>query len=88
MRTERSEAEQGTPPEDVDVAVILTNYADGDLVKRSIRKALERDVEIVGGRVADAMLAADGAAIAAFKRLESWHKIRGYHQDEVVHNEL
>jgi hypothetical protein len=54
---------------------ILTSHADGDLLKRSIRKSLGERVETKEGAVSDALFAADGAALAALKQLESWQNI-------------
>lgn len=90
MRRENSKDEESTPPEDIDVAVIMTNHGDGDLLKRAVNKALGREVEIMGGAISDVMFAADGAAIAAFKRLESWQKMQAYRQyeEEFKHGEL
>lgn len=90
MNREKSKDEAATPPEDIDVAVILTNGFDGDLVKRSIRQALGREIEVVGGWPTNERSAADGAAIDAFNRITSWRKMRGHQEYEAGtdHDEL
>ena len=86
--------DQHIPPEDIDVAVIMTTYGDGELLKRAVSKALGRQIEIKGGALFD-MFAADGAALAAWNRLESWQETQRYkqhqygkHKEELEHNEL
>lgn len=94
MRREKS-TDQHIPPEDIDVAVIMTTYGDGELLERAVSKALGRQVEIKGGALHDMMHAADGAALAAWNHLESWQETQRYKQhkyrkDEgkLEHNEL
>ena len=94
MKREKS-TDQDIPPEDIDVAVIMTTYGDGELLKRAVSKALGRQVEIKGGALFDMMFAADGAALAAWNRLESWQETQRYKQhqygkleEELKHDEL
>jgi len=58
------------PLQDIDGVVILTDYVDGELLKRAIDKVVGRRVEIVSGALGDdLMLAAKGAARAAWRRI-------------------
>ena len=94
MKRENS-TDQHIPPEDIDVAVIMTTHGDGKLLKRAVSKALGRQVEIKGGALHDMMLAADGAALAAWNRLDLWQETQRYKhyrfdndEGNLEHNEL
>ena len=82
-------------PEDIDLVVLMTVHMDGDLLKRAVKKALGNHVEIRGGAISDAMFAADGAAGAAWKRLESWQQMQSFrkyqyeeYEEDAEHSEL
>ena len=61
-------------PEEVDVAVIMTNSMDGGLIQRALRRALGDHVEIIGGIPTNSLLAAKGAASSALDWLKHWEK--------------
>ncbi|KAF3396044.1 hypothetical protein F1880_006642 [Penicillium rolfsii] len=60
-------------PAKIDKAFILTSGFDGSLIKQSLENALG-DVEIIGGRLRDFYLAAEGAAQIALLYQRAWDK--------------
>ncbi|KAL2813460.1 hypothetical protein BDW59DRAFT_154833 [Aspergillus cavernicola] len=57
-----------TELEETDRVVILTDWVDGDLVRRAIQEALGNEIPILGGTLQNITMAADGAARLASKR--------------------
>jgi hypothetical protein len=55
----------------IDKAFILTSGFDGSLIKQSLEDALG-DVEIIGGRLQDCYLAAEGAAQVGLLFQQAW----------------
>jgi hypothetical protein len=58
-------------PTKIDKAFILTSGFDGKLIKQSLKHALG-DVEIIGGRLRDCYLAAEGAAQVGLLYQQAW----------------
>ncbi|KAJ5288810.1 hypothetical protein N7478_001840 [Penicillium angulare] len=58
-------------PTKIDKAFILTSGFDGSLIKQSLEHALG-DVEIIGGRLRDSYLAAEGAAQVGLLYQQAW----------------
>lgn len=58
-------------PTKIDKAFILTSGFDGKLIKQSLEDALG-DVEIIGGRLRDCYLAAEGLAQVGLLYQQAW----------------
>ncbi|KAF3395125.1 hypothetical protein DPV78_008661 [Talaromyces pinophilus] len=63
-------------PTKIDKAFILTSGFDGTLIKQSLEHALG-DVEIIGGRLRDCYLAAEGAAQVGLLYQQAWDQRQG-----------
>ncbi|KAJ0419792.1 hypothetical protein BJY00DRAFT_285538 [Aspergillus carlsbadensis] len=55
----------------VDQVVILTDWLDGDLVRRAVEEALSDYIPVIGGSMSDLSLVADGAARLALIRKQN-----------------
>ncbi|KAH8811471.1 hypothetical protein F5884DRAFT_782233 [Xylogone sp. PMI_703] len=69
---------EGLPQQEIDTALILTDQPDGGLIRRAVREVVGDHVPIRGGYMNNITLAAEGAAIMAFRRGEQWEKVRLY----------
>ncbi|CEN61019.1 hypothetical protein ASPCAL07687 [Aspergillus calidoustus] len=55
----------------VDQVAVLTDWVDGDLVRRAVEEALSNYLPLIGGSMSDLTLAADGAARLALIRRQN-----------------
>ncbi|KAL4931650.1 uncharacterized protein BDV17DRAFT_288713 [Aspergillus undulatus] len=58
-------------PEIIDYALIVTDYVDGDLVRRAVKEALGDGVAILGGTLQIITMVADGVARIAWHRRQN-----------------
>jgi hypothetical protein len=68
----------------VDQVAIMTDWMDGDLVRRAVQEALGESKPMIGGSFSDLTLAADGAARLALIRRQNLLEMQGY----LAHDEL
>ncbi|KAL3451479.1 hypothetical protein BJX65DRAFT_220148 [Aspergillus insuetus] len=61
----------------VDQVAIMTDWMDGDLVRRAVEEALGASKPIIGGSLSDLTLAADGAARLALIRRQNLLEMQG-----------
>ncbi|KAL2783029.1 hypothetical protein BJX66DRAFT_345319 [Aspergillus keveii] len=68
----------------VDQVAIMTDWMDGDLVRRAVEEALGESKPMIGGSFSDLTVAADGAARLALIRRQNLLEMQGY----LAHGEL
>ncbi|RFU32615.1 hypothetical protein B7463_g3740, partial [Scytalidium lignicola] len=66
------------PKQEIDTVLILTDQLDGGLIRRAVRQAIGDYVPLRGGFVNNITIAAEGAAVMAFRRGEQWEKVQLY----------
>lgn len=76
-----------SPAEFFDQVAILTDWVDGDLVRRAVREVLGDSVPILGGSLSKVTMAADGAARMSLLRRQNLLIMQGK-QTLFGHNEL
>ncbi|KAL6239866.1 hypothetical protein BDW75DRAFT_197572 [Aspergillus navahoensis] len=79
--------DQTIRPQVVDHVAILTDWVDGDLVRRAAKEALGDEILILGGSLRNITMAADGAARIALVRRQNLLIMRG-EQSFLGHEEL
>ncbi|GKZ36202.1 hypothetical protein AbraIFM66950_007198 [Aspergillus brasiliensis] len=84
-RTEPHRKRKSTNYEKVDIAIVLTDFFDGELLHRAVQKAVGQDVPIRGS-LKQITMVAEGAARVAWKRRENLLQLRK--SDEAGHDEL
>ncbi|KFY98453.1 hypothetical protein V498_01457 [Pseudogymnoascus sp. VKM F-4517 (FW-2822)] len=66
------------PQQEIDAVLIVTDQPHGAILRRAAKLTLGDGVRIYGGRIADFTMAAEGAAILAFKRRQNWYDMQDY----------
>lgn len=64
--------------QEIDAVIIVTDQLDGALLRRAAKLAVGEGVRIYGGATTDLSMAAEGAAILAFKRRAHFDAVQAY----------
>ncbi|KAL4865309.1 hypothetical protein BDV12DRAFT_200252 [Aspergillus spectabilis] len=82
-----SQEAQSMQPQEIDQVVILTDWVDGDLVRRAVKEAFGDGIPIIGGSLGNITMAADGAARISLVRRQNLLR-RQATQSLLGHDEL
>jgi hypothetical protein len=80
MREDADSMDDYGPQQEIDAVVIVTDQLDGAVLRRAAKLAVGDGVKIYGGAITDFTVAAEGAAILAYKRRRNWDDLQAYEE--------